>query len=68
MNQSKYWFPIMRCGKRINDGQAINALVGAFYEHFEIVILELVQTMWQAHGQYQQENKFLRTKIFASDF
>ena len=27
MNQSKYWFPSMRCGKRINDGQAINALV-----------------------------------------
>ena len=53
MNQSKYWFPSIRCGKRINDGQGINALVGAFYDHFDIVLSELVQKMWQAHGQYQ---------------
>ena len=53
MNQSKYKFPSMRSGKRINDGQAINALVGAFYDHFDIVKSELVQKIWQAHGQHQ---------------
>ena len=53
MNQSKYWFASMRCCKRINDGKAINVLVGAFYDHFDIVLSELVQKMWQAHGQYQ---------------
>ena len=56
MNISKYWFPSMRCDKRMNDGQAINAFVGAVYEHFEIVIPQLQQNMWQAHGQYQKKS------------
>ena len=59
MSQSQYWLPSMRWGQRMNDGQVIDAMVGALSDPFDSchmgVTAENVASRWEISREEQDQ-------------
>ena len=59
MSRSQYWLPSMRWGQRMNDGQVIDAMVGALSDPFDSchmgVTAENVASRWEISREDQDQ-------------